>query len=80
MLHNNNFETNHDTIIINTKIEADQLYHKYIYSNINNKKQNLILKLLSAINNIKSMIMAINDIIVLIIIYYTKSYLIYLND
>lgn len=51
-----------------------------MYSDINNRRQNLTLKLLSTINNIKSATTAISDTIVPIITYYSTSHLIPLND
>ena len=53
MLSHDYFENNLNTIIANTKIEWGQLYSSCVYNNIDNRRQNLILKLLSAINNIK---------------------------
>ena len=80
LLYNNNFKNDFDTAIANTKIQADQLYSRCIYSNINNRKQNLILKLLSAIDNIKLAIIIISRTIFSIITYYSKGCLIFLND
>lgn len=80
MLHNNNFKNNFDTVIANNKIEINQLQSKYVYSDIDNRNQNLALKLLSIIDNIKSVITAISNITILIIIYYNKDYHIFFND
>ena len=38
LLHNDNFENDLDATIADTKIEADQLHRKCVYSNINNKR------------------------------------------
>lgn len=59
LLRDNNFENDFDIVITDIKIEIDQLYNRYVYGDINNKRENLILKLLSAINNIKSRTMPI---------------------
>lgn len=80
MLHNNNFENDFNITITNTKIETDQLYNRYIYSDIDNGRQNPTLKLLSAIDNIKLVTTAASDIVVLIITYHSKGYFILLND
>lgn len=80
MLHDNNFENDFDATIADIKIKADQLYSKYVYSDIDNRKQNPILKLLFAIDNIKSVITATSNIAVLIIIYHSKNCLIFLNN
>lgn len=52
LLCNNNFENDFEIAIADTKIKANQLYSRYIYSNIDNEKQNLKLQLLSTIDNI----------------------------
>ena len=80
MLHDNNFENDYDVVIADTEIEADQLYSGYMYSNINNRRKNLTLKLLSAIDNIKSKTMVESDIAVPTITYHSKGCLILLND
>lgn len=77
LLCDNNFKNN---LIANTKIEKDQLHSGCMYSDINNRKQDLTLKLLFAINNIKSKTMVVSDITVPIIIYHSKGRLIPLND
>lgn len=53
LLYDDNFENNFNDTIAKTKIKADPLYSGCVYSDINDKNQNPILKLLSAINNIK---------------------------
>ena len=80
LLHDDNFENNLDAAIADTKIEADQLHCRYMYSDINNRKQNLILKFLSAIDNIKSKLTVASDTAFPTIIYPSKSRLIFLND
>lgn len=43
--------------IIRIKVEKNQMHgNQYVYSNINNEKQNLILKLLFISNNIKTIL------------------------
>lgn len=51
-----------------------------MFSNINNRKRNPTLKLLSSIDNIKSATTAASDTSVSIIIYYSKSRFIPLNN
>lgn len=80
MLYNNNFEKNLNIAIANTKIKADELHSKCIYNDIDNGRQNQILKLLSTIDNIKSMITVASDIIVPIITYHNTTYFIFLNN
>lgn len=57
-LRDNNFENNFDAAIADIKIEADQLYSRCIYNDIDNRRQDSILKLSSAIDNIKSRIIS----------------------
>lgn len=66
--------------MVDIKIEVKHLYSGYIYNDIDNRKQNLILKLLSAIDNIKLATMAASDIAIPIITYYSKDFFISLND
>lgn len=80
LLHYDNFENNLDTTIADTKIEADQLYSGYVYSDINDRKQNPILKLLFAIDNIKSKTTVANNTAFPIITYHSKDCFILLND
>lgn len=61
MLYNNIFENDFNAIIADTKIEADQIYG-CIYSDIDNERQNLMLKLLFAINNIKLKTISIQEL------------------
>lgn len=79
MLYDDNFENDPDTAIADTKIEADQLHSRYVYSDINDGRQNPILKLLFAIDNIKSGTMLIQDNAVSVITYHSKGRLILLN-
>lgn len=74
LLYNNNFENNINIAIANTKIKTNSLYGGYIYNNIDNEKQNLVMKLISTIDNIKLTIMVASYIIVSIIIYHSKGY------
>lgn len=53
-LRDDNFENNLDAAIAETEIEADQLHSGCVYSDIDDGRQNPTLKLLSAIDNIKS--------------------------
>lgn len=80
MLGNDNFENDLDIAIANTEIKADQLHSGRVYSDINDERQNLTLKLLSTIDNIKSKIMVASNTAVSTIIYYSKSRLILLNN
>ena len=79
-LNNNSYENNLDTAIADTEIEEDQFHSKYVYNDIVNGQQDLILKLLSTINNIKSTIMLSLDTKVLVITYYSKKRLIFLKN
>ena len=79
-LHNNNFENNYNTIIADIKIKANQLHSRYMYSDIDNKRQDLILKLFFAINNKKSKTIVTSDITFSTLIYNSKNRLIFLND
>lgn len=74
MLYDNNFENNVNIVIANTKIKANSLYSGYIYNDIDNEKQNLVMKLISTIDNIKLTIIVASYIVVSIIIYYSKGY------
>lgn len=79
-MNNNSYENNLDTAIADTEIEEDQFHSKYVYNDIVNGQQDLILKLLSTINNIKSTIMLSLDTKVLVITYYSKKRLIFLKN
>ena len=79
MLCDNNFENNLDASIVNNKIEADQLYSGYVYGDIDDRRQNSILKLLSVIENIKLKTIVITDTSVPTITYHSKGRLIPLN-
>lgn len=48
----NNYKNNYYTGITDTNIQKNHLYSSCIYININDRKQNLILQLLSVIDNI----------------------------
>ena len=48
-----NIENDFDAAIADTKIKVDQLHSECMYSDINNARQNSILKFLSIIDNIK---------------------------
>lgn len=80
MLRNNNFANNLNITIADTKIEVNKFYSRCVYSDINNKKQNPILKLLFAIVNIKLETMPTRNIAVPIISYYRKRRFILLNN
>lgn len=54
LLPNDNLENDFDVAIADTEIEADHLHNGCVYSDINDGRKNLILKLLFAIDNIKS--------------------------
>lgn len=49
-----NFENNLDATIANTSIKKDHINNGCVYSDINNKRQNLMLRLLLVIGNIKA--------------------------
>lgn len=36
--YNNNYKNNFHAAIVNIKVEKDQIYSRYIYSNINNRR------------------------------------------
>lgn len=80
MLRDDKFENDLNTAIANTKIEVDQLHNIYVYSDIDNGRQNPTLKLLSAIDNIKSKTMLARDTVIPIITYHSKCHLIFFND
>ena len=80
LLHDDNFENNLHIVIADTKIEANQLYSGHVHSNINNRKQNPTLKLLSTIDNIKLKIIVVSDIAFPIITYYNKDHFIFLKN
>lgn len=80
LLHDDNFENDLDTAIANTGIETDQLHNGCVYGDIDNRRQDSILKLLSTIDNIKSKTMVASGTAVLIITYHSKGCLIPLND
>lgn len=61
-------------------IKKDHINNNYIYSNIDNRKQNSILQLLYAFNNIKTIISISDLLISIIIFYYNKRQLILLNN
>lgn len=42
-LYYNNYKNNHDATNTDTSIKKDYIYINYVYSNINNKRQNLTL-------------------------------------
>lgn len=79
-LNNGNVENDLNTAIVYTKMGNDQIYNKCIYSNVNNIKQNISLKLLSAITNVKTSSKPKLDMLILIIAYYSSSQILLLND
>ena len=80
LLCDDNFENDLDAAKADTKIKADQLHSGYVYSDINNERQDPISKLLSAINNIKSKTIVANNITVRTITHHSKGHFILLND
>lgn len=78
MLYDNNFENNLNVIITDTKIEVNQLKNRFVYSDINDRRQNSILKFLFIINKIKLAIILAKNTAIPIITYYSKRYLIFL--
>ena len=80
LLHDDNLENDLDTAIAETEIEADQLHSGCVYSDINDGRQNPTLKLLSAIDNIKSRTMPTSDNAVLVITFHSQGRLIPLNN
>lgn len=80
MLRYHNLKNYLKAVIADNKIEVNQLNNKFMYSNIYNLRQNLSLKLLFAINNIKSTTMAVNHTAISILIYYSKNRLIFFNN
>lgn len=78
--YDNYFKNDFNIAIINIKIKANQLYSRYLHSDIDNKEQNLILKLLFTIDNRKLTILIASDTIFSIHIFYTKNCLISINN
>ena len=54
--YNSNFENDLNIAIASIEIEKDHINSGYIYSNINNRRQNLTFQHLSAIGNIKAQV------------------------
>lgn len=79
-LRDDNFENDLDVAIAETKIEADQLHSGCVYSDIDDGRQNPILKLLSAIDNIKSGTTPIQNNAIPVITFLSQGRLIPLND
>ena len=79
-LKDGNFENNLNTTIATTSIEGDHINNSCIYSDINDRRQNFGLRLLSTSANIIS-IVTNSDLLTLIVIsYYSKSQLVLLNN
>lgn len=79
-MNNSSFENDLDIAIAKTDLKKDHIYSVYVYSNIDNARQNLILKLLSAINNMKKIVDLLNNMIVVVISYCNKNHLVLLNN
>lgn len=69
-LNNDNLKNDLDIVIVITKVENNYIYSRYVYSNVGKVRQNLSLKLLSTIANIKvTNILFISNIPISIISY-----------
>lgn len=79
-IYKNNYENNFYITIVDTKIKKNYIYSSCIYNNINYRRQNLILQLLLAIDNIKATNLFLDLISLLVIFYCNKSWLILLNN
>lgn len=77
---NCNFKNNFDATIANISIKRDHINSSCVYSNIDNKRQNLILQLFSAVGNIEATTSISDPPISTIISYRNKNQLILLND
>lgn len=71
----NNNENDSHAAIADTKIEGDHIHSGCIYKNIDDGRQNPILRLLSAINNIKVTDLTLDTTSSLIISYHNKGQL-----
>lgn len=76
----NNHKNNLYVAIVEKRIEEDHIHSGYIYSNIDDRKKNLILQLLSAIGNIKASNSSLDLISPSVIFFCRKDWLILLND
>ena len=75
-----NSENNLDAAIASTGIERDHINSGCVYSNINDKRQNPILRHLSAVGNIKAIAFTSDPPTSTIVFYYNRSPLVPLND
>ena len=80
MLYNSKYKNDFDVNIANTKIEVDKLQSGCMNNDFDNRRKNLISRLVSTIDNIKSAIMAASNTKILIIIYCNKGDFTLLNN
>ncbi len=79
-LNDSNFENDLDTAIAGTSIEEDHINSNYIYSNIDDQRQNSTLRLLSAIANIQAIVSTTDQPTSTTILYCSSGQLVLLND
>lgn len=75
-----NYENDFDIAIADISIERDHIHNGCVYSNINNRRQNPTLQLLSAIGNIKAIASAPDTSTSTIVSYHNKGRLVPLNN
>lgn len=75
-----NYKNDFYTAITDTKIEGDHIHSSCVYGDIDDEKQNLTLRLLSAIGNIKVIDLTSDTTSPLVISYCNKGQLFLLND
>ncbi len=79
-LKDSNFENDCDAIIAGTSIEGDHINSGCVYSDIDNQRQNLTLRLLSAVANIQATVFTTDQLTSTTILYRSSGQLILLND
>lgn len=77
---NSNFEKNFNTAIADTKKRKNYIYSGYVYNDINNRWENLTLKLLSTIKKIKVIVLALNTLTAIVILYCNKKSFMLVNN
>lgn len=75
-----NYENDFYAAITNTEIKKDHIYSSCIYNDIDNRRQNLILRFLSTISNIKIIDLTSDMTSPSIIFYCNKGQLFLLNN
>lgn len=74
-----NYKNDLDVTITDTDIERDHIHSGCEYNKINNRRQNPTIQFLSAVGNIKAIVLPL-DITTIVIFYYNKGRLILLNN